>query len=75
MAGSRQVTGSDDPASIGKLQALRGVHHLLGFFKAVGEVLVVVDRNGAAILFENLDALLEELVARDRGSGPSRCCG
>ena len=63
-SGRRQVTGSDEPASIGKLQALRGVHHRLGFLEAVGEVLVVVDRNGAAVLFEDLDALLEEFVAR-----------
>ena len=40
------------------------VHHPLGFFKAPGEVLVVIDGNGAAVLLKNVYALFEELVAR-----------
>ena len=45
-------------------QASRGVHHRLRLFEAVGEVLVVVYRDGAAVLFKDLHDFLEELVAR-----------
>ena len=48
----------------GKLQALRCIDHPLGLLEAVGEVLVVVDRHGAAVFLEYVHALLEELIAR-----------
>ena len=62
--GKRQVTGSEEPPSIGNFSFFEAATIDLRFFEAVGEVLVVIDGNGAAALFENLDALFEELVAR-----------
>ena len=45
-------------------EPLRVGHHFQAPVEAVGEVLVVVDRYRAAILFEYLDTGLEHLVAR-----------
>src|SRR5258708_39427672 len=47
-----------------KPQPPRGVDHCLGLFEAVGKMLVVVNRNGAPVPFENLGTLLEEFVSR-----------
>ncbi len=40
------------------------VHHFAGFFETVREVFVVIDRDCAAILFEDPGALFEKLEAR-----------
>src|ERR1019366_10571764 len=47
-----------------EMQPARGLDHRFGLFKAVRKVLIVVQRNGAAVLFEDLDTLLKELGAR-----------
>src|SRR5262249_24985048 len=47
-----------------KFQLVRSVVHLLGPLPVPGEVLVVEDRHRFAAVAEDLDDLLEELVAR-----------
>ena len=64
ISGRRQVTGSDDPASIGNFSRLDASTIHLALLEAVRQVLVVEERNRHAVLLEHLDALLDELVSR-----------
>ena len=45
-------------------ETFRGGDHGLGLFEAVGEVLIVINGNGAVILLEYFDALLKKFIAR-----------
>ena len=64
MGGSRQVTGSDEPGQERELQPLRRLDHLLGLGEAERKMLVVENRDRAAVVLEDLGGLAEELVAR-----------
>ena len=58
------MTGRLEPASSGKPSRLLSATILAGLLEAVRQVLVVEDRHAAAVGLEDLDDLLEELVAR-----------
>src|SRR5258708_4084867 len=62
MSGSRQVTGSEEPASMGKFERSAVVTMLCAWWKLKTPVVEI--GNGAPFFLEHLDALLEEIVAR-----------